>query len=132
MSKDFRVSVFGKAGCAKCKALNKRLDTLLASVDWQDFEKHYCDVETEDGLVAFCLAECINPSRIPALVISKRDPETGEFEMLRNSAPGKPDEACKSAKLYTFLGLQTDYGQVGKGLLPPQMLASVLQEARSA
>ena len=129
MSKDYRVLVFGKTGCAKCKALNKRLDTLLAQEEWQNVEKRYCDVETVDGLVAFCQAECINPNRVPALLITKRDPETGHYELMRNPHPGQRDDTCLDAKLYTYIGLQTDYSDVGKGLIRPQMLAAVFQEA---
>ena len=71
--KQFVVKVFGKDGCDKCKVLNRRLDTLLAQKEWADFEKQYCDVETEDGLVDFCNVECINPQRIPAMVVARRE-----------------------------------------------------------
>ena len=46
MSKPFRVQVFGKAGCDKCRTLNQRLDKLLATEEWSQFDKQYCDVET--------------------------------------------------------------------------------------
>ncbi|MCC7300990.1 MAG: hypothetical protein IT583_07920, partial [Verrucomicrobia bacterium] len=61
MQKPYKIKVFGKEGCAKCKMLNQRLDKLLEEKEWSDFEKEYCDVETVDGLVAFASAECINP-----------------------------------------------------------------------
>ena len=71
-TKTFRVLVFGKVGCDKCAMLNRRLDRLFAEESWQDFEKQYCDIETEEGLIAFCRAQCVNPSRIPALLVTRR------------------------------------------------------------
>ncbi len=132
MDKTYVVKVFGKAGCAKCKTLNKRLDTLLAKDEWSDFDKQYCDVETADGLLDFCRAECINPNRIPALVVAKRDADDDEGRMLLNPTPDERSAVYGNSKLYTYLGLQTDYTDVGKGLIKPNMLTAVLEEARSA
>jgi len=126
------VTVFGKKGCAKCKTLNQRLDKLLAKEEWQDFSKAYSDIETELGLVDFCKAQCVNPSRVPAMVIMKRSDETGRYELIRNANPGATDDVLKDSRLYTFLGLQTDYTDVGKGLITPKMLSSVLAEARDS
>ena len=131
MSKSHRITVFGKQGCDKCRILNQRLDKLLAAEEWKDFEKHYCDVETEDGLVGFCEAECINPQRIPALLVTRANPATGEFEPIPSASPGAKDPICKSSRLYQFLGLQTDYSQTGDGTITPKMITTVLSEARS-
>ena len=128
----YRILVFGKAGCDKCKALNKRLDTLLAKEEWHDFEKVYCDVETADGLVAFCKTQCVNPSRVPAMVVTRRDEATAEFEPIPCREPGATDMVCKDSRLYTFVGLQTDYSDTGKGLITPKMIANVLEEARGS
>ena len=130
MDKTYQVKVFGKKGCAKCKTLNERLDKLLAQEEWQDFAKAYSDVETEVGLVDFCKAQCVNPSRIPAMVILKKDEETGRYELIRNASPGETGGVLKNSRLYTYLGVQTDYTDVGKGLITPKMLTSVLAEAR--
>ena len=132
MGKELFVNVFGKAGCPKCKVLNQRLDKLMAAPDWQAFEKVYWDVETEEGLVAFCKAECINPSRIPAILVSRREEDTGQQKPVPNRKPGMADPVCHKSKLYTYLGLQTDYSQTGKGVITPKMLTSVLQEAKGA
>ena len=129
--KPFRVIVFGKAGCRKCKVLNSRLDSLLKKENWQDFGKRYVDVETEDGLVEFCKTECINPQRIPALVVEKRSDDTDGYRPVPNPRPGAPDEVCGDSKLYTILGLQTDYTDRGRGVLTPKMIRSVLTEARA-
>lgn len=122
------IKVFGKAGCDKCKVLNRRLDDLLKKEEWNDFSKQYCDVGTEDGLVEFCNAECINPQRIPAIVVAKKD-ESGAAKLLENPAKGENDPVCKTSKLHTFLGLQTDYNK-GGGVLTPKMLKRVLSESR--
>jgi hypothetical protein len=131
MDKPFRLQVFGKPGCDKCRALNQRLDTLLADAAWSDFEKEYCDVETEPGIIAFCEAECLNPQRIPALLVTRRDPESGTYRPVPNPRPGRASEAGASARLYTYLGLQTDYGPEGRGVISPRMLRDVLTEARA-
>jgi len=130
MDKTYRISVFGKAGCQKCKILNQRIDKLLTKPEWADFEKAYVDVETEDGLVLFCNAECINPQRIPAFLIEKWDDEQGRHLPVVNIRAGEPDSVCKASKLYTYLGLQTDYST--SGTITPRMLTSVMKEAKSA
>lgn len=130
-TKPFRITVFGKTGCEKCKVLNKRLDDLLAKPGWEEFEKAYCDVETEDGLVAFARAECVNPNRIPAAVVSRLNPETGRYDFVANPAPGAADPVLKKSKLYSLLGLQTDYSESGQGLITPKMLTALLEQARA-
>ncbi len=131
MDKPFRVLVFGKAGCDKCKMLNRRLDRLFSDERWQDFEKQYCDVETEEGLIAFCRAQCVNPSRIPALLVTRRSPE-GTYEPVANAGSGTPDAAGGRSRLYQYVGLQTDYSDIGSGLITPEMIERVLQEARAS
>lgn len=123
------IKVFGKPGCDKCKVLNKRLDTLLSKEEWSGFEKVYCDVETEEGLVDFCNVECLNPQRIPAMVVTTVQEDTGRQVLLENPKKGENDAVCGGSKLYTYLGLQTDY-DAGGGVLTPKMLKAVLEEAR--
>ena len=126
----YQVVVFGKMGCEKCKTLQQRLDKELAKAEWQAFEKVYCDVETEDGLLTFCKAECINPQRIPAFVVATRD-DNGRLSYVDNPTKGVVDKACKDSKLHTYLGLQTDYTK-GGGVIRPAMIRSVLAEAGKA
>jgi hypothetical protein len=133
MDKPFRVLVFGKAGCDKCKMLNRRLDRLFADGQWQDFEKQYCDVETEDGLIAFCRAQCVNPSRIPALLVTRRLPDGTYAPMPHPTATTTTAAtACGRSQLYQYVGLQTDYSDVGNGLITPEMIEAVLQEAKAS
>jgi hypothetical protein len=131
MSKPYRIQVFGKAGCDKCAVLNQRLDNLLGKKEWQDFEKEYLDVETEDGLVAFSEAECVNPQRIPAMLVTHHVEEADSYQPMPNPHPGARDDVCKQSKLYQFLGLQTDYSETGRGVITPKMIAAVLSEARA-
>ncbi len=131
MAKDqLIVNVFGKAGCAKCAMLNRRLDKLLSEEPYTGFQKKYHDVMTEDGLVPFCLAQCLNPSRIPAMLISRLR-EDGREEYLANPEAECRDEVCGEAKLFQYLGLQTDYSEEGKGILTPEMVESILKRALS-
>ncbi|MCX7591228.1 MAG: hypothetical protein N2255_06320 [Kiritimatiellae bacterium] len=127
MPKPFRIRLFGKPGCDKCSVLNERLDRLLADPRWDDFEKEYCNVETEDGLVALCEAECIDPRRIPALLILRKNEGTGEYEPLPNR-DARYTQTNRS-RLYCYLGLQTDYSETGRGVITPAMIADVLTEA---
>ena len=129
MAAKYQIKVFGKQGCDKCHTLNQRLDKLLAKDEYNSFDKLYCDVETVDGLVAFSEAECINPSRIPAMLVSEWDEEADEYVPIGTKDPGKEDPVCMKSKLYQYVGLQTDYSDIGKGVLSPKMIQSVLAEA---
>ncbi len=130
MKHQYQVQVFGKPGCDKCARLNRRLDKMLAKEEWQAFEKVYFDLHTEAGLVAFCEAECINPQRIPALLVTRWNADKDQYEPVPNPAPGAPDPLCGKSRLFQHLGLQTDYS-AGGGVLAPKMLAAVLQQARA-
>lgn len=129
MAQKYQIKVFGKQGCDKCHTLNQRLDKLLATEEYRDFGKLYCDVETVDGLVAFAEAECINPARIPAMLVTAWDETCGEYIPVGTRQPGEKDTVCQKAKLYQYVGLQTDYSAAGKGLITPKMIQSVLAEA---
>ena len=128
MAAKYQIRVFGKQGCDKCHTLNQRLDKLLSQAGFDAFEKLYCDVETIDGIVAFAEAECINPSRIPALLVTQWNEEENDFEPVSVPEPGAADTVCKKSRLYQYLGLQTDYSDVGKGVISPKMIQSILAE----
>ena len=130
MSKDtLIVHVFGKHSCQKCAMLNRRLDDILTKEPWAGhFVKVYNDLETEDGLLNFCLAQCLNPNRVPAMVVAKIAPD-GSADYLPNPDPDGKDEICKRSRLYTYLGIQTDYSNEGKGIITPQMIQHILNLA---
>ena len=130
MDKKYQIRVFGKEGCDKCHTLNQRLDKLLVKNEYADFDKLYCDVETIPGLVAFSEAECINPSRIPAMLVTKWNVDADEYLPINIPSPGTKDPLCKKSKLYQYLGLQTDYTPDGKGILSPKMIKSILAEVQ--
>ena len=130
MAKKHRVTVFGKSGCDKCKVLQKRLDDLLATDEWADFEKVYCDVETEEGLVAFCRAEGLNPQQIPAMVVARREGEDGPFVPVPPPPEDARDPAASRLMLWHCLGLQTDYSDAGRGVISPRTIEHVLRTAR--
>lgn len=127
MTKPYRVLVFGKSGCDKCKVLQSRLDNILATPEWQDFEKVYWDVETEDGLVEFCRPGCINPHRIPAMLVQHASPQTGSYDYVVDTRP----ESLDKTRLNVYVGVQTDYSGSGRGVLPPQVITGVLETARA-
>jgi hypothetical protein len=131
MSETYRIHVFGKQTCEKCKVLNQRLDKLLEDSEWTEFRKVYHDVETEEGVIAFCEAECINPQRIPALLVLKQEPESDRFRPILNRTPGRNDDICGKSRLYQYLGLQTDYSGAGGGVISPRMIKACLSEAKA-
>ncbi len=132
MAKPYRIDVYGKSSCDKCHALNQRIDRLLEQPEWSDFEKQSFDVETADGIVAFCDTECCNPRRIPAMLVQRRDEQTGEYRPVPNPRAGDSmDDVCGRSRLYQYLGLQTDYSADGRGVITPKMIAAVLAEARA-
>ncbi|MCF7933498.1 MAG: hypothetical protein K9L73_01800 [Spirochaetia bacterium] len=124
----YQIVIFGKEGCQKCHTLNQRVDTLLKKGLWSDFSKRYLDVMTEAGLVEFCNTECINPQRIPALIITRYDEGTGRYERMTNERPGAADPVCRDFRLYTYLGLQTDY--TSTGTITPAMITHLLKQAK--
>ncbi len=131
---EYQVLVFGKVGCQKCAVLEKRLDDLLAKDEWRGFSKRKFDLGTEDGLVEFARLECLNPQRVPGFVVARKNPETDRFEPLPNpgpkAEPGKKD-VCGNSRLYSWLGLQTDYSDQGRGVISPKMITAILTEAKS-
>jgi hypothetical protein len=129
MGAKFQIRVFGKQGCDKCHTLNQRIDKLLVKDTYTDVEKLYCDVETIEGMVAFAEAECINPARIPALLLTEWNAEADSYVPIGNKEPGAEDIVCKKSRLYQYAGLQTDYSDSGKGVLSPKMIQSVLDDA---
>jgi hypothetical protein len=133
MGKPFRVVVFGKAGCDKCKLLQKRLGEVLAAGEWDEFEPLYADVETVEGLVAFCRAECLNPQRIPAVLVLRAGPDGASWAPVpAPPAPAGAEALYGKSRLANWVGLQTDYGPAGRGVLSPRMLRAMLKEARQA
>jgi hypothetical protein len=129
MAAKYQIRVFGKQGCDKCHTLNQRVDKLLVKDTYTDVEKLYCDVETIDGMVAFAEAECINPARIPALLLTEWNAEADSYVPIGNKEPGAEDPVCSKSRLYQYAGLQTDYSDIGKGVLSPKMIQSVLDDA---
>ena len=127
----YEIRIFGKDGCDKCDTLKGRIERMLKQDEWRDFDWSYFNVETEDGLVEFCEAECVNPQRIPALLVGARD-ENGAFCPIPVQKPAASDDVCGKSRLFQYLGLQTDYTAAGKGVLSPKMIKSVLEEARVA
>ena len=128
MAAQYQIKVFGKQGCDKCHILNQRLEKLLSKKEYSNFEKLYCDVESIDGLVAFSEAECINPSRIPAMLVTRWNEEEGEYEPVCTKEPGVRNPVCRKSRLYQYVGLQTDYSDEGQGVISPKMIQSVLSE----
>lgn len=122
--------VFGKEGCSKCAALKRRLERLLAKPEYSMIKMEYHDVMTLDGIVDFCKAECLNPNRIPALLMES-DGEYVELpkklwdDLDRNDGPEhgrfSPDAT------YPYVGTQTNYD--GNGVITEQTIQGILDTA---
>jgi hypothetical protein len=113
MSK-LKVHVWGKHGCAKCKALLDRLNRMDTEGEL-DIEYH--DILTVQGLAEFCRHGDINGNNIPAFTVE------GDFTPL--GAEGWPFPGSKP--LYDEYGVCTDY-ETG-GVMRPEMIKTVIENA---
>jgi len=124
------VNIFGNADNGKYKMLNRHVDKLLQKPEYVGIEKQFNDMETEPAVVKFCKVSCMNPSNLPALLMSVVD-ETGNEFFMPNPEPDKKDDVCKTQKLYQYLGLQTDYTGETKGVISGAMIESIFKIALS-
>jgi hypothetical protein len=124
--KKYKVIVFGKKDCEKCKALNHKIDELLKLDEYKDFEKQLIDVMSEDGLIMFCDFDCLNAQRIPSFLILKKDDK--QYITIKNDYYDT-DEICKGYMTYQYLGLQTDYSN-NDGKITSKMIENVFSLAR--
>ena len=110
-----RVHVWGKHGCAKCKALMGRLERL--NKEGLGVDVVYHDILTVEGLAEFCRHGSINGNNIPAMTVEGADPlENPECWPWRGSKP-----------LYGECGVCTDYDN--GGVMLPEMLVWVIDQA---
>jgi len=118
------VKVFGKPGCSKCTAALSRLHKLIESSDkYREFVVTYMNIRREEGLVALCRAEVINPQRIPAVVLY-----TDSKCPLRYSGKLDFPQDAGDIQLKDLLGVQTDYDR-GNGVIPVPALKTLLDIA---
>ena len=129
MSTQYQIQVFGKQGCDKCTILNSRIDKTLKKDKWKDFAKVYLDVETADGIVAFARAECINPQRIPAFVVTRYNVAKETYEPIPYHCHEEQDAATRKTRLFSYLGCQTDYSEANNGTINPKLITKVMDEA---
>lgn len=118
--------VFGKEGCSKCAALKRRVEQLRSLDGYSDLKMEYHDVMTLDGIVAFCKAECLNPNRIPALLMSD---DEGRYIRSGRRIRGATSDDYKESVTWQWVGVQTDYAN-GGGVITPAMVKDVVDEAR--
>jgi hypothetical protein len=108
------VHLWGKQGCAKCKALHNRLEKIKQT---RDFTLVYHDIKTIEGLVAFCKHGSINGNTIPAVTIE------GNLEPLSRENWNFPG----SLPLYGEMGICTDYDN--GGVVRPEAIEYLLTKA---
>ncbi len=110
------IIIFGKKGCQKCSILKTRFDRLLSSSKYSMFDIESYELADEESIVKFCDLECLNFMRIPSFYIE------------HENKPLNPRN-FGSYSLPTILGMQTNYEELG--VITPQMLEQVLDEAKS-
>ena len=115
--------VFGKEGCGKCALLKRRLADILSMPEYSDVSMEYHDVLALPGIVEFCKSGCLNPNRIPALLIS-RDGKWVDSGM-RLDSEGVFDQSVT----YPYAGMQTDYDN--GGVIRPADIRRVIDLAKS-
>ena len=108
-----RIHVWGKHGCAKCKALLDRLNRM----NTEGLEIEYHDILTVEGLAEFCRHGSINGNEIPAFTVDcGLDPMNPEGWPYPGSKP-----------LWGEYGVCTDYDS--GGVMRPEMIAFVIGKA---
>lgn len=110
------IHIFGKAGCAKCAVLKKRVESILAEPGHDGDTLHYHDCMTVEGLTEFCQVN-LNPNNIPAMLIADGE---NRYLMCDHAPAGD-----KSAT-YPYVGIQTDYSPQHNGVISPQMIRTAL------
>lgn len=123
-NKRFRLMVFGKEGCDKCKVLKSRLEKTLADEKYSDFEMQYLSLGTLEGLIEFSQSEVLNPQRIPSFMVMAGG-KNGNYRPI--SMHGLIDD-LNGADLTTYLRLETDYST--DGVITPKMIREVLDTAK--
>ena len=121
----YQIKVYGKQDCEKSHALNQRIEKLLSTEAYPAFEKTFCDVESIDGLVDLSDIGCINPLRIPALLVTLWNEDAQDYIPVSSVT----ETVGNKSRLYPYAGLQTDYSETGKGVISPKMIQAVLAEA---
>jgi len=129
MDKKYRIELFGKKNCEKCSALKKRIRSMLEKTGAyrKEIAYHYHDLGTLDGLVAFAKAETVNGQRIPALQITKYDPEKKEYRKI----PDPRRETVINHRLFVpvYLQLETDYSDPARAVIRPNQIREMLKLA---
>ncbi len=123
------VHIFGKEGCSKCAAMKRRVEALLKRDEFAKCRMEYHDVLTVEGLLVFCKAMCLNPNRIPALLLSD---DGGRYIVRRGiwepAETDKPERfKFSQSATYPYLGVQTDYDS-GGGVIRPETIERLMQE----
>ena len=125
----YKLSVFGKRNHAETDELLHNITEMLASNAISDAYLAFEDVQTVTGVVNFSELSCLNPQRVPAMVISRYNPETDAYEAIGNPTPEGEDVVCKKSRLYQIMGLQTDYSVEARGIISQEMIAHVITES---
>lgn len=127
MDEAYKIIVFGKDDCPKCKSLFRRLKKLLSrKPDFRFFKgPEYVGIDTERGLVEFCKLECINTSQIPAFIVYKRDQDLDKWIPVGRTVNQKYADYNDNI-IYLYSGLQTDYSDKGKGVITEGMIKEEL------
>lgn len=113
------IHIFGKQGCAKCAVLKKRVESILAEEGHDADTLHYHDCMTAEGLTEFCQVN-LNPNNLPAMLIADCDN--------RYLTCDHASDDDKSAT-YPYKGVQTDYSTQHNGIITPQRIREIINEA---
>lgn len=79
--------------------------------------------------MAFAQRECLNPQRIPSFIVEKKVAGSDTFEAIHNPEHSHTTTGLRPLR---FIGIQTDYSEAGKGIIPPAAVIEILKQAREA
>lgn len=111
------IVIYGKDGCTLCTRLKAEVNELLARQACEQFDLHYQNLSTQEGMVAYAKAETVNGQRLPALQILKYDPARQAYRKIRDLRP----ECPQTGWVPTYLQLQTDYQREQPAIQPQEV-----------
>lgn len=121
--KPYLIVIYGKDGCPLCAKLKHEVNEMLSQGDYSgDFDMHYQNLSTIEGMVAYAKSETINGQRIPALQIMKYDGIKKAYSKITDPRPERFDEETGELFVPVYLQLQTDYNKNNPAITPRDII----------
>jgi hypothetical protein len=108
--KPYLIVIYGKDGCPLCERLRHEVDEMLRQEEYSgDFNMHYQNLSTVEGMVAYAKSETVNGQRLPALQVMRYDCAEDVYLKIADSRPERFDKKTGELLVPVYLQLQTDH-----------------------